>query len=358
MIKKVLIVDDSALMRRILSDIIALDDRFQVYDAVANGQEGMDIILEEPENVDVVLLDLNMPIMNGIEFLKELNKKGIDANVIIVSTNAKSDEKETILSLELGAFDFVTKPESYSDIKSREFSRWLLDTVAIATESKKITRDKKTRLKAEEKEVFVTAKVEKQHVDKVEKIVAITCSTGGPKALHTIIPYLPKNINASLIIVQHMPVSFTKSLAERLNDVSQVRVKEAEHGEVLEKGTVYIAKGGNHMRIIDGEIGQYHIAVTDEPPRNALRPCADIMYESLIDTRIKDITCVVLTGMGRDGSKGIKQLSETKEIYVIAQDEKSSIVYGMPRATNETGLVDKEVALKDVADAIINNVGV
>ena len=164
----------------------------------------------------------------------------------------------------------------------------------------------------------------------MNKVVAIACSTGGPKALHNILSYLPQNIDAPLLIVQHMPAGFTKSLAERLDDVSKLYVKEAEHGDILKKGSAYIAKGGCQMRVVDGEDGQVSLALTEEPPRNSLRPCADIMYESIMDTQIEKVICVVLTGMGRDGTKGISQLSKTKETYVIAQDEKSSIVYGMP----------------------------
>lgn len=356
--KKVLIIDDSALMRRILSDIITLDHNFQVYATAANGQEGLEIMEEEADNIDVVLLDLNMPIMNGIEFLKELNKKEIDANVVIVSTAAKSDERETILALELGAFDFVTKPETYSNIKSKEFSKWLLGTVALATTSKKIPREKTPVAKIETQKVVKRKDHGRKVLGGLNKVVAIACSTGGPKALHNILSYLPQNIDAPLLIVQHMPAGFTKSLAERLDDVSKLYVKEAEHGDILKKGSAYIAKGGCQMRVVDGEDGQVSLALTEEPPRNSLRPCADIMYESIMDTQIEKVICVVLTGMGRDGTKGISQLSKTKETYVIAQDEKSSIVYGMPRGVMEANLVDQEVDLKDVANAIVKHVGV
>ena len=227
--------------------------------------------------------------------------------------------------------------------------------VALATEVKKISRVKDIKHKQKTIKDYIRDK--KTSVYSGDRVIAIACSTGGPRALHMIIRKIPQDIDASIIVVQHMPRGFTKSLSERLNEISKVHVKEAEHGEILEKGTVYIAKGGYQMRVMDGEIGQYHLVVTEEPPRNSLSPCADIMYESLIDTRIDKITCVVLTGMGRDGTEGISKLSKEKDVYVIAQDKESSVVYGMPGSIKEAGLVDEEVPLSGVADAIINSMG-
>jgi two-component system chemotaxis response regulator CheB len=155
-----------------------------------------------------------------------------------------------------------------------------------------------------------------------------------------------------------MPGGFTKSLADRLNELSQITVKEAEDGDILSKGTVYIAKGGYQMRLKRQVDGQYCITISKEPARHGLLPCADIMYESLTDTNFDQITCVVLTGMGGDGTAGITQLSKKQNIYVIAQNEETSIVYGMPKVIKEAGLVDEVVALSDVSGAIAKNVGV
>lgn len=344
--RNILLIDDSVLMRRLISDIIESDDRFQVIGTAINGIEGLNI-LKENSNVDAVLLDINMPRMNGIEFLKELKKQDIKTTVIVVSAVTTKDAKETIHALELGAFDFITKPESLEEIKSSKFSKMLLDCLTIALNaSNKEKEDPPLQSKR-----AVTTKGSK-------KLVAIACSTGGPKALHSIIPKLPKKLDAGVVIVQHMPEGFTKSLADRLNSLSEITVKEAEDGEIVKKGCVYIAKGGRQLRVVKDGLGNHILSVTKEAPRHGLLPCADIMYESLIDTDYDEITCVVLTGMGSDGSAGITKLSKKKNIYVIAQDSKTCIVYGMPKMIRNTGLVNEVAALDEVADVIIKNVGV
>ncbi len=358
--KNILVIDDSALMRRVLSDIINADDRFQVTEYAGNGLEGLTILQNRGNEFDAVLLDINMPRMNGIELLSELQTKNIKATVIVVSTIAIRDSKETIRALELGAFDFVTKPESYLEVKSNQFSDKILGALATATKIERVV----AKISIQErivvkKEVKVKPKVLSNMLPKnANKLVALACSTGGPKALHVVIPSLPQDLDASVLIVQHMPGGFTKSLADRLNELSQLTVKEAEDGEILCKGTVYIAKGGFQMRVKKQPCGQYAISLSKEAARQGLMPCADIMYESLVDTDFDQITCVVLTGMGGDGTAGISQLMQNKNIYVIAQNEETSIVYGMPKVVKEAGLVDEVVALNEVSDSIIKNVGV
>lgn len=189
------------------------------------------------------------------------------------------------------------------------------------------------------------------------KLVALACSTGGPRALQRVIPFLQKDMDAPMVLVQHMPSGFTKSMAERLNEMSEVHVKEAEENELLKKGTVYVAPGGYHLRVVACREG-HRIQLGDEPAIGGLKPCADVMYESLKKCGYDAITCVVLTGMGADGIKGIRSLKEKVPVYVIAQDEATSIVYGMPKAVYEAGLADEVVALEHVAENIMKNVGV
>ncbi len=368
--KNILIVDDSALMRRLISDIIKSDERLCVADLAMNGLEAFDLVTLNPRKYDTIILDINMPKMNGIQFLEQLNKIHLKQKIIIVSTLAKEGAKETIQCLELGAFDFVTKPESFIEARNEIFRQKILETVAVAT-NLDINPTKAPIKKTDSKQIgfsaakalqeIVSAKVvRKEHksVNKeAKKLVALACSTGGPRALQQVIPKLPKNLDAPMLLVQHMPKGFTNSLAQRLDELSQIKVKEAAHGDIIEKGTVYIAPGGNQMRLIR-KGGKYQIALSDEPPRNGLRPCADIMYESLVNTDFDDITCVVLTGMGGDGTLGIKQLNEKRNIYVIAQNEATSTVYGMPKVVAEAGLVDQVEPLEDVAAAITKNVGV
>ena len=172
------------------------------------------------------------------------------------------------------------------------------------------------------------------------------------------IPYLPKNLDAPVVLVQHMPAGFTKSMADRLNELSEVSVKEAEEGDVLEKGHVYVAPGGMHMEVVKAHGNTHRIKLDDLPPIGGLRPCANIMFDSLAKTDYDEIICIVLTGMGADGTNGILSLNRTKPIHVIAQDAQTCVVYGMPRAIAEAGMVDEVVPLTAVAKTIIKNVGV
>lgn len=189
------------------------------------------------------------------------------------------------------------------------------------------------------------------------KIVAIASSTGGPKALQELIPLLPANLNAPVCIVQHMPAGFTAALAGRLDEISPLACKEAAEGDILQKGHLYLAAGGKHMNI-DYTPKGHVIRYSDEPPREGVRPCANYMYESLRESNFDEIICTVLTGMGADGTAGIKALKEAKKIKVLAQNQESCTVYGMPKAIVATGLVDECMNLQSLAKEIIRNVGV
>lgn len=367
--KKILIVDDSALMRRVLFDIINADKNLQAERYAGNGVEALEI-LKSNERFDAIVLDINMPRMNGIELLREMKKNGIEQRVLIVSTLAKEGAKETIQALELGAFDFVTKPDSLSEAKSDAFSNHLVSMLYAATDLAvdetvttvnitELAQKARVRPKTDEKlKGDISRHSKKPMGEHASKVVALACSTGGPKALQYVIPFLPANLDAAVMIVQHMPEGFTNSLAKRLDELSRVNVKEAEDGDVLTKGTVYFAKGGSQMRLVERGKGNYSISISQEAARNGLKPCADIMYESLMKTSFDEITCVVMTGMGADGTKGILQLEQTNKVYVIAQDAQSCTVYGMPKAIAETGSVDEVVTLRSIADAITKHVGV
>lgn len=385
--KNILVVDDSALMRRLISDIINSDNRFIVKDLATNGIEGLDYIIKNHAKYDAVILDVNMPKMNGLELLEQLQKHCIKITVIMVSTLTKEGAKETIIALERGAFDFITKPENYLEAKENSFKNRLLDMLVVATgvpavtqaadmSVKETSRAEKTSMKRQEASslnsknneeknyVAVNKRMQfaphKRYTGKKEgknKLVALACSTGGPKSLQLVIPKLPANLDAPVILVQHMPSGFTNSLAQRLNDISNVSVKEAADGDILKKGYVYIAPGGRQMKVCKTNAG-CKIAILDEPARDGLKPCANIMYESLMNSDYDEITCVILTGMGADGTNGIGMLGEKKELYVIAQDEETSVVYGMPRAIAEAKQVDEVVSLDKIADAITKNVGV
>ena len=190
------------------------------------------------------------------------------------------------------------------------------------------------------------------------KIVAIASSTGGPHALHSVIPQLPENLDAAVLLVQHMPKGFTQSLAERLDELSKIHVKEAQDGDELRKGNVYIARGGEHMKVYRSSAGKYSIRYSDEPVRDGVKPNANYMYESLMDIGFDSVVCVVLTGMGADGTEGITALRKNDKTYVIAQSEESCTVYGMPGSIVKSGLADTVLPLEQIAQEIVRKVGV
>ncbi len=378
--KKILVVDDSALMRRIAGDIIDGDSRYHVEDKAKDGLEALELL--KTKQYDAVVLDVNMPRMSGLELLRELRNKRISARVLMFSSTTGEGTKETIEALELGAIDFIQKPEGLAALKDGEFKSYFLKLLAVVAKASLVSgvgtvsaparpgvsttpKQPAASVTSSRGDTFThvplrggTIKL-RESVPAVsgEKCIAIACSTGGPKALQSVIPLIPGNIDAPILLVQHMPAGFTKSLAERLDTLSKVRVKEAEEGDLLEKGTVYLAAGGKHMKV--GKSGnRMRIFYSDEPAREGVKPAANYMYESLMDSPYAEICCAVLTGMGADGTAGIENLYKQKKIYVVAQDQPSSAVYGMPRAIAQTGLVSEILPLDKVADAIARRVGV
>ncbi len=365
MSKKILIVDDSALMRRILCDIISADDRFCVADTAVNGMEALKLVRKN--TYDLIVLDLMMPGMDGITFLKEMNRIGNNTKVVVSSTLAKEGADITVEALSLGAVDFIKKPDGIFDARGEKFGSLflrILSEVAFHDESEEEHESKMRSVRAKlqpqqttkekpvaEKEVWP---VKSEHN---KKIVAIASSTGGPKALQEVLPLLPANLDAPVLIVQHMPSGFTASLAERFDNTCKLKVQEAADGMPVKKGNIYIAKGGIHLTVARNG-GNERIVFLDEKPREGVKPCANYMYESLAGCTYEQITCVVLTGMGADGTEGIANLKKKKKLHVIAQSQETCAVYGMPRSVAVAGLTDEVVPLGKVAEAIIKNVGV
>ncbi|MEY8392087.1 chemotaxis response regulator protein-glutamate methylesterase [Lachnospiraceae bacterium 45-W7] len=358
--KNILIVDDSALMRRVICDIINSDSTFQATDVCRDGLEAYERL--KIKSYDAVILDVNMPRMDGLELLKKLQQDGIKATVIMVSTLTTRDADVTIQAMELGAVDFVTKPGNLIEAKSDDFRRGILDILRAVVKTNESRGTANASVKAstgkERVSVKMPKRVERTGGNGRNKLVALACSTGGPKALQSVIPYLPAELNAPMVLVQHMPKGFTKSMAERLNETSKIEVKEAQEGDILKKGCVYIAPGGNHMEVQKKPDGSHVIRLNDNPAIGGLRPCANITYQSLRTSGYDEIVCVVLTGMGADGTEGILSLKEKKKLYVISQDAASCVVYGMPKAIADAGVVNEVVPLTDVAGTIIKNVGV
>lgn len=361
--KNILVVDDSALMRRVICDIINSDNNFQATDTCRDGLEAYEKL--KTQTYDGVLLDVNMPRMDGLELLERLQKEHIHANVIMVSTLTAKDAEVTLMALERGALDFITKPTNIVEAKGEKFKKTLLRVLSAVPSAKTYsTRHTAGRgsvernLSAAPMDSRPIGKVKRLPVTGSKRLVALACSTGGPKALQEIIPMLDSRMDAPVVLVQHMPSGFTHSMAERLDEISRVSVKEAEDGDVLEKGHVYIAPGGKHLEIHRQPDGSHRVVLSNMPAIGGLRPCANITYDSLSDSGFDEIVCVVLTGMGADGTNGILSLCQHKPVYVIAQDAKSCVVYGMPKSIVEAGIADEIVPLHEVAESIIKKVGV
>ena len=353
--RNILVVDDSALMRRVICDIINTDKQFQANDVCRDGLEAYERL--KTTSYDAVILDVNMPKMDGLQLLEKLQKDKIKATVIMVSTLTTRDAQTTILAMERGAVEFVPKPSNIIEAKGNPFKEQLLGVLRAVFETQQnVHRMPDIKPVTGTQPVRTPARV--SHNVSGDRLIALACSTGGPKSLQSVIPFLPKEMNAPMVLVQHMPAGFTKSLAARLNEISNLDVKEAEDGDCLKKGTVYIAQGGKQCEVIEDAQGNLILSENDKPARGGLKPCADIFFESLVSCSVEHIVCGVLTGMGSDGCKGIRALKKSKDIQVVAQNEDTCVVYGMPRAVVQAGIVNEVVPLEDVADTMIKHIGV
>lgn len=375
--KKILLIDDSALMRNIISVIIKQVPDVCVADTAANGLEGVKL-LEEGNPYDLILLDIQMPKLDGVGFMEYMNRSEYKIPVLIVSSIAGHSTAETVRALELGAYDFVKKPGGKHGATSEEFRAQLCEKIPCAFRlNQEVDYRKKVSthpgfIRKQERSNVVRENADHSDVHPAEgelmgkkkqktgmpaegqrKLVFIASSTGGPKALQSVVPMIPGNIGCPVVVVQHMPEGFTGSLAERLNEMSPCRVEEAEDGVVLKNDIVYMAKGGYQLRLKFTEDMGHRFVLSKEQPRNGLRPCADIFLESLMDSGYDKIFCAVLTGMGSDATKGLLQLKKVKEVYTVGQSQQTCVVYGMPRAAAQAGVVDVVADLTDVADLLV-----
>lgn len=382
---RVLVVDDSAFMRKVITDMIHLQKEIEVIDTARNGSEAVEKV--KTLKPDVVTLDIEMPVMDGLTALEKIMEKD-PLPVIMLSSLTKEGADATIRSLELGAVDFITKPSSVFKINTEDVKNELVSKIVMAS---KISMKSKSLRKSldfkKEKDDNVTKSYSGSSTqstssgftsrnsventsntveygskrglggNRIDKIVAIGTSTGGPRALQSVIPRIPGNINASFIVVQHMPPGFTKSLAERMNTLSELSVKEAEHGDVLKQGWVYIAPGDHHLKL--KKSGQeWIIQLSQDELVSGHRPSVDAMMYSIADNKIGNVVGVIMTGMGADGAKGLARVKQENKGFVIAQDEESCVVFGMPKSTIQLGVVDRVVTLNDIANEIVRAVGV
>lgn len=350
----ILVVDDSALMRKLMCDIINSIDGYHVSDVCADGKSAY--LYLKQKNYSAVTMNMAMPSFNGISILTKIKEEGLSVPVIAISSSLKEDRELAIKAMELGAVDFVLRPLKVNSPEMESFRSNLKIILESAVEGK--VRKPKTILDFGPVDGASLASSETKVLNPKYDLVAIASSTGGPQALQVLVPMLPARLGVPVVIVQHMPVGFTSSLAERVDHKSKIKVKEARNGEPLKIDTVYIAKGGHQMKVAENKEGQFTLAVTTDPPVNNLRPCADVMYESLCNLSYKKILCVVLTGMGSDGAKGISSLKKKKRIKVLTQSEKTCVVYGMPKAAFEGGLSDVVCDIGDMAKQIVKELGV
>jgi two-component system, chemotaxis family, protein-glutamate methylesterase/glutaminase len=346
---KVLVVDDSVEVRQELSGHFKEHASIEIIDTAKDCLEAIDKL--KYCSPDVVTLDILMPFIHGTQCLIEM-KKHFLVPVIITYYHEHPDISLTVEALTMGAFDYLAQPKDLKSQKAKLYKKDLEEVILAASYS-----NRTTFLEMENAQKTDLFKKVYSPDRKINQIVAIGVSTGGPKALNDLIPCIPENFPAAFLVVQHMPKGFTKTLAERLDKISKIKVKEASDGECIENAHVYFAPGDSHLKI--EQVGDHFILkLSSDPPISGLRPCADITMESLARTNIEKVIGVIMTGMGADGSKGLKLLKEKLHAHVIAQDEESCVVFGMPRAAIQAGVVDVVVPLKQIIHEIIKHVEV
>ncbi|THE14488.1 chemotaxis response regulator protein-glutamate methylesterase [Bacillus timonensis] len=347
----VLIVDDSAFMRKLIANFLQEDSRIHVVGTARNGMDALDKI--KKLNPDVVTLDIEMPEMNGIEALQRIMNES-PRPVVMLSSTTKEGAENTLLAIQNGAVDFIQKPSGSISIDLHLIKNELVTKVLQAGRVNIALLKKPLKIQENNTSRNIDySKIELEPNRNIKKIVCIGTSTGGPRALQQVLPRFPKKYPAPIVIVQHMPAGFTKSLATRLNSLCEITVKEAENGEVLKAGIAYIAPGGHHMKI--KKIGTSLAVNVDESEiRNGHRPSVDVLFESISDIKGIQKISVIMTGMGTDGSYGLKKLKETGQAVAIAESQETSIVFGMPKSAIETHLVDRVEKLEEIADTIIN----
>ncbi|WP_415903299.1 protein-glutamate methylesterase/protein-glutamine glutaminase [Neptuniibacter sp. QD29_5] len=343
---RVLIVDDSALVRGVISELLSMDSSIEVVGTAVDPYDARDKIKQLKP--DVLTLDIEMPKMDGITFLKNLMKLN-PMPVVMLSTLTHEGADATLQSLEIGAVDFIAKPSNtQSDELLEVFQSDLVEKVkAAASASAKLKFRRNTR-NSEPKVLSKPSSVLKGR----NKLIAIGSSTGGTEALHDILSVLPADM-PPIVVTQHIPASFSDRFANRLNRNCELTVKEAVHGEVLKSGNVYIAPGDTHL-CVKQHGHEYVCALVDSNPVNRHKPSVEVMFNSIIEIDPKNITAIMLTGMGEDGALAMKDLVD-KGAHSIVQDEASSLVWGMPGAAVRLGAAKEVVPLNDIAQRLVKH---
>jgi len=353
---RVLVVDDSAFMRKIITDILAGSPEIEVIGKARNGQEAIEKVTEL--RPDVVTMDIEMPGLDGLHALGYIMSE-CPTPVIMLSGAESKQADVTMTAFQYGAVDFILKPSGNISLDMAKIKEEIVKKVKAASS---VQVHKLGFIEEEKKSEVIKVKSLKEKNESAKKsifhkIIVIGSSTGGPRALQQVIPLLPSNLHAPVLVVQHMPAGFTKSLAERLNSQSMIKVIEASEGDILESGTVYIAPGDYHMTIkqkkINGDIKDV-IALTKGEKVQGVRPSVDVLLNSVTPIFGQNSLGVILTGMGSDGTDGIKKLKLAGG-RVIAEDESTCVVYGMPRSVIEQKLADFILPIGRIAESIAQN---
>ncbi len=383
----VMICDDSALMRNLIGRIVDETTGLTVCGKAENGQDLLDKL--KTVKPDVILLDIEMPVMTGLQFLKKRKELKIDVPVIILSSVATEGAAVTIECLELGASDFITKPGASVTLKIGEVTNEIIEYVAsyggayAALHGKKIPDPDffHHQIKLKEAERFVIKKKGEETAKAVSitksdvvpetwfqpkvkepvvitpereggkiELIAIGISTGGPNALREVFRDIDPNLKQPVLVVQHMPAGFTEEFANSLDNICPLKVSEAKDGEPILGGHIYIAPGSYHMFVEHKPLGNF-IKLSQDDPRNGHRPSCDVLFESVANIFKNHALGVIMTGMGRDGAAQITEMRK-KGAWTLGQTKESSIVYGMPKVAFEMGGVQKQVALQDMAKEI------
>ena len=346
---RVLVVDDSAFMRTALTRMIGSDSCLRVVGAATDGVDALDRIANlDP---DVVTLDVEMPRMNGLDTLKRIMKES-PRPVIMVSSLTKEGAEATLQALEIGAFDYIAKDLSHASLDIVKIRDNLVETIkaAAATRRPKPPQRAPAPVVPKLPPAGAVAKTAPQRANPA--IVAIGTSTGGPKALQEILPMLPADLPVGILVVQHMPAGFTGPFAQRLNNLCQLRIKEASPNELVEPATVYIAPAGYHMSVYGTSFGKAAISIRDTPRDLLHIPSVDVMMLSVAEVFRQNAMGIILTGMGADGAQGMQEIARYGGL-TIGQDEATCAVYGMPRTCAEMGVLERVVPLHQVPQQIL-----
>ena len=344
----VLVIDDSAFMRKSLSIMLESDPGISVVGTARNGLEGVE--LANKLKPDVITLDIEMPVMDGLTALKKIMVE-CPTSVIMVSSITTEGAQATLKALEYGAVDFIPKEMSFVSVNISKIKEDLISKVKDIARTK-LLRARLDRIRSIGDKTAVRPRVTSFVSDLPRagyKAIALGISTGGPFTLQKVLPLISEKIQIPIFIVQHMPPKFTQTLAERLNGLSKLEVKEAEDNETVRKGVVYIAPGGFHMKLKNG--GTPTISISREPSDTLHRPSVDVMMDSVVGVYGKYTLGVIMTGMGKDGYEAVKKLKSLGG-YAIAQDEESCVVYGMPKAIVDGGLADVVLSAERIPEMI------